>query len=120
MAIPDAVLQEKLRSYTRRVAQSLSFTDGIDHHQAGTRRVEYEGQDTDPNFLTFAWEILDTTEVFDGERCVRLATHVCDDRNSGLGSVYSPLCSGAWIFESGKVDFHPLGNLAASREQVDF
>ena len=120
MALSDDLLREKLRGYTRRVAQSLTFEDGIDHHELGTYRVEYEGQDTDPDFLTFCWEILDVTEVVDGERCVRLYTHVCDDRLSGLGSVYSPLCSGAWIFESGKVDFHPLGNLAASDEYVDF
>jgi hypothetical protein len=120
MAVTDEVLREKLRRYTRRVAKSLSFEDGILHHQKDTREVEYEGEERAADFLTFAWEILDATEVIDGERCVRLATHVCDDRRVGLGSVYTPLCSGAWLFESGKVEFFSLGNGAASREYVDF
>jgi hypothetical protein len=120
MAVSDDILRDKLRSYTRRVAASLTYEEGIEHHRAGTSRVEYEGADSAPDFLTFSWEILDITEVVDGERCIRLYTHVCDNRISGLGSVYTPLCCAAWICESGRVDFHPLGNLAASREQVDF
>jgi hypothetical protein len=117
--LSDDQLFAKLRAYTKRVASSLSYADCVRLHESGDRMVEYEGTEGSGDFLTYAWEILDL-EVFENARSGRLHTHVCDDRDAGLDSVYTPLCSGASIFEDGRTEFHSLGNLAASHEAIDF
>jgi len=121
MAVSDITLQEKLRGFTKRIAGALSFDDCRHLYESSDRgySVEYEGQDTQDDFLTYQWEILDIEEV-ERERCARLATHVCDNRPKGLGSVYTPLCSGAWLFQDGRVEYFPLGNLAAGKDEIAF
>lgn len=121
MTIADTTLQEKLRCFTKRIAESLNFSDCLRHFESsdGGYSVEYEGEDTQDSFLTYQWEILDIEEI-EKQQCARLATHVCDNRHAGLGSVYTPLCSGAWLFQDGHIEYFPLGNLAATRDEIAF
>ena len=121
MPVSDITLQEKLRCFTKRIAASLNFNDCLRLFESsdGGYSIEYEGKDSQDDFLTYQWEILDIEEV-EKQRCARLATHVCDNRQTGLGSVYTPLCSGAWLFPDGHVEYFPLGNLAAGKYEIAF
>jgi hypothetical protein len=121
MPVSDITLQEKLRCFTKRIAGSLTFDDCLRLFESpdGGYSVEYEGEDTQDDFLTYMSEILDIEEV-ESQRCARLSTHVCDNRPAGLGSVYTPLCSGAWLFQDGHIEYFPLGNLAAERDEIAF
>jgi hypothetical protein len=118
--IQDEVLQEKLRAFTRRVASALSYEE-CRRFLAERRRavVEHEPQDAERPSFTYLWEVLALEEVPAG-RCARVFTHACDGRRWGLGSAYTPLCSGAWIFEDGHIEFFPLGNAVTRTPAADF
>jgi hypothetical protein len=121
VAVADEILREKLRDFTRRVANELSYEDCAQWlaNRDSKHWVEYEDEDTPETFLTFMWDLLTLEEVGD-RMCARVHTHICDDRLSGLGSVYTPLCSGLWLFKDGGVEYFPLGNGAATTEQIEF
>lgn len=118
MALSDVELQNKLRDFTKKVMATLTFTRcrrlGRDHSE-----VEYEGSEADPGFVTYQWEII-AFENYEGREWARIHTHACDNRESGLGSVYTPLLCGAFLSPDGKVDYFSLGNRAASDEDIAF
>jgi hypothetical protein len=120
VAVSDDVLRAELRGYTKRVVEGLSYAECVRLHDSRAAAVvTYEGREGEPGFLTFQWRVLDL-ESISGRGAARLSTDVCDDRAIGLGSVYTPLCCGAWIFEDGKVEYFPLGNSAVGGKWSDF
>jgi hypothetical protein len=109
-----ATLESRLDGFTRQVAGRLPFSECVRLHSVGALElVSYEGAEGTPQCLTFQWEVLDIERYSSGDVAL-VATHVCDDRPSGLGSAYTPLCGGARISENGTVDYLPMGNGAAA------
>jgi hypothetical protein len=119
MALPMSVLREELARFTEGVARQLTMPAALallaDPNANGA--VTEVPSSTGTGALTYRWEVLCEEEV-EGKPTVRILTHVCDDRPRGqLGSAWTPLCGGGWLFADGTFLQHEMGNLAADQER---
>ena len=109
-----AELKERLSPFTNEVARSLTYESALRRleDERSNRTVSYEPLPGSQSGLTFMWEVLCQEEV-NGRLAARIHTHVCDDRSKGkLGSVWTPLCGGGWLYQDGTFEQHEMGNLA--------
>ncbi|WP_425258464.1 hypothetical protein ACPOLB_23470 [Rubrivivax sp. RP6-9] len=119
MPLPLVELKKRLSSFTEEFARSLTYESALKLLADGNsnRNVTYAKVPPEDFELTFLWEVLSHEEV-EGKPAARILTHVCDDREKGkLGSVWTPLCGGGWIYTDGSFEQHELGNLAADSEE---
>ena len=118
MPLPLAELKNRLSVFTEEVARSLTYESALKllADENSHRHVSYTPVAAQDLELTFLWEVPCQEEV-EGRPAARIFTHVCDDRAKGkLGSAWTPLCGGGWIYEDGSFEQHAMGNLAAESE----
>jgi hypothetical protein len=121
MPLPLSSLENRLSGFTERVAASLTYESALSllADIQRNREVSYEVAEPEGVELAFMWEVLSHEEC-EGSLAARILTHVCDDSPKGrLGSAWTPLCGGGWLFADGTFKQHEMGNLAADREEHD-
>jgi len=119
MPLPLVDLKKHLSAFTESVARSLTYESALKllADMNSNRNVSYTKVPSQDVELTFLWEVLSHEEV-DGRPAARIFTHVCDDREKGkIGSAWTPLCGGGWIYADGTFEPHEMGNLAAESEE---
>jgi hypothetical protein len=119
MPLPLADLNSRLSRFTEEITRSLTYESALEllADENSNRNVTYEKVPPGDIELTFLWEVLSHEEV-EGKPAARILTHVCDDREKGkLGSAWTPLCGGGWIYADGSFELHEMGNLAAESEE---
>lgn len=119
MPLPLADLKDRLATFTDEVARSLTYESALKLLEAPSTngQVSYEPVPSQDFELTFMWEVLSHEEI-EGKPAARIVTHVCDDRAKGkLGSAWTPLCGGGWLYKDGTFEQHVMGNLAADTEE---
>jgi hypothetical protein len=119
MPLPLADLKSRLSAFTEEVAQSLTYESALKllADENSNRHISYSKVLPQDIELTFLWEVLSHEEV-EGKAAARILTHVCDDSAKGrLGSAWTPLCGGGWIYSDGSFELHEMGNLAADSEE---
>jgi hypothetical protein len=119
MSLSLSELQQRLSTFTELVVSNVNYESALRLMENSNLNgsVSYQAVPENNCEITLMWEVL-SHEKIEGKSAVQIFTHICDDqRGKGiLGSVWTPLCSGAWIYQDGSIDFHTMGNLAANIE----